>query len=132
MGHQAVLRLPAEPASVAYARHWVRDQVLRLGTPQPGGDLLDALVLVTSELAANAVVRSTADVELTLRVRPGEVEVAIGDTAPGVPVPAAATADAERGRGLILVTALARAWGVRRPDPGGGKQVWATLALPGP
>ena len=93
----------------------------------------EALTLITSELASNAVrhgrvpgrdfeVRLSADAE-TLRV---EVSDALGERRPPLlaPVP---PGDAECGRGLLLVAHLADRWGVCPRLPGPGKTVWAEL-----
>jgi anti-sigma regulatory factor (Ser/Thr protein kinase) len=51
------------------------------------------------------------------------------DKEPRPPVPSTASALDEGGRGLMLVAALAAAWG--HYPAGGGKVVWARLAIPG-
>jgi anti-sigma regulatory factor (Ser/Thr protein kinase) len=97
------------------------------------GEVNETLTLIAAELCANAVrhgrvpgrdfkVRLATEADGALRL---EVSDTRGERRPAVA--AAADAEAESGRGLLLVTALADAWGVtdRRGAP--GKTVWATL-----
>jgi hypothetical protein len=85
--------------------------------------------LVVSELVANAVEHGADPIELRLlgsswRLR---VEVADGSMEPPIPLN---TPGAVRltGRGLVIVDAIAAAWGSRSSDH--GKVVWAELLWP--
>ncbi|MGW2592163.1 ATP-binding protein [Streptomyces sp. NPDC001515] len=98
----------------------------------------DDVVLCVSELATNALVHGVPPgrgfrvmlfwerVDGRLRVEmhdSGDGEVP--EVRPGGPLP---TGDDEGGRGLVLVSALADAWGVGDRNP--GKIVWCEFAVP--
>lgn len=121
----ALWRFPAHPGSVARARHAVAEVLPR--------HLHAELGLITSELVTNAVRYGTgADdlVELVLWPADGHYWVAVSDPGDGKPVLGhRPPPDAESGRGLLLVDALAAAWGVV-PRPCRGKSVVAGLAFP--
>ncbi|MEE1771707.1 ATP-binding protein [Streptomyces sp. JV185] len=98
---------------------------------------MDALELITGELAANALEHSASrsiTVVLSRAARAalvGVVDEGQGSaTAAGAPPP-----DQEDGRGLLIIDTLATAWGQRRVR--GGLLVWAEVdtghgqALPG-
>ncbi|MFE9723266.1 ATP-binding protein [Streptomyces sp. NPDC005794] len=116
-----------ERRSVPLVRQFVREALLDWACE--GVDLGDVLLCV-SELATNALIHGVPPgrgfrVHLTwgsaLRI---EVHDSGGGEvgAPAHPVPLA-----EYGRGLVLVGALADAWGVGERDP--GKVVWCELAV---
>jgi anti-sigma regulatory factor (Ser/Thr protein kinase) len=99
------------------------------------GGLVDSALLVVSELATNVVqhARGIGEFfEVTLRRRPGAlvVEVEVADSYQwAMPVPVKPEPADTSGRGLLLVAALAEAWGVRPRVV--GKTVWVRLAVPG-
>ena len=106
-----------------------------LGTlPDAGDDDADALALMLSELATNAVQHAATEFEVSVRVAPdgGRVRVEVSDGAAGYPTPQDPVPDAPHGRGLHIVRALADAWGIemRRDRP--GKTVWFSVALAAP
>lgn len=86
----------------------------------------DHVALVVSELVTNAVVHGEGDITVSLDVEADAVGVEVSDRDPALPAPVDAPIDAAAGRGLLLVSRLARDWGVR-PDRS-GKVVWAQLA----
>ena len=109
-----------EPSTAAEARRFVRETLRSWGVPGPAArasDLIDDVVLLTSELVTNAVVHAGTEVQVTCRMTSSAVEVAVRDRHParalGVP-PRVADDPAGRtsGRGLLLPSALATAWGV--------------------
>ncbi|MEU6961841.1 SpoIIE family protein phosphatase [Streptomyces chrestomyceticus] len=113
--------LPGTPSSVPEGRRFLLRTLRAWGLTA----LADTALLLSSELMTNAVRHARGP--LTLRVwysaRELGVEVVDGST----PRPRARLADTaeENGRGLMLVEALADAWGTR---PGAvGKTVWFTL-----
>ncbi|MEU7225480.1 SpoIIE family protein phosphatase [Streptomyces chrestomyceticus] len=113
--------LPGTPSSVPEGRRFLLRTLRAWGLTA----LADTALLLSSELLTNAVRHASGP--LTLRVwysaRELGVEVVDGST----PRPRARLADTaeENGRGLMLVEALADAWGTR---PGAvGKTVWFTL-----
>ncbi|MFB6671037.1 ATP-binding protein [Streptomyces sp. NPDC056390] len=82
--------------------------------------------LLTSELVTNALVHTDHDAVLTATVGPKRLRVEVRDFVgrrPKLRVPVAD--DGTNGRGLVLVQALADAWGVRAL--GVGKVVWFEL-----
>ncbi|WKX68848.1 ATP-binding protein [Streptomyces sp. XD-27] len=119
-------QLPARGASVAAARRRVRGHLPAWGF---GGDACDAVELVISELVTNALVHTASEQILcVLRADAEVLYVEVADQGGGPVGPSArqAGADDECGRGLMLVRALADAWG-DRPVAGGGRAVWAQL-----
>jgi anti-sigma regulatory factor (Ser/Thr protein kinase) len=118
------ISLPADPASAAEARRFVRAVI----EDTPHRRLQDAALLCVSELVAN-VSRHTGASECRLTVRVGEddLTIEVSDDFPGSPAIPPAAADSEQGRGLRIVDALAGEWGVRRYAPG-GKAVWLRLS----
>lgn len=133
-GGEWVLRLAGSPDQVVRARRLVS---VTLGRDHP---LHDDCVLLTSEIATNAIVHSRSGnggaFTVTVACSASGVRVTVQDegsaTAPCV---CRAPADATGGRGLPLVEALAHRWGlVREP---GSNRVWFELvlepaAVPGP
>jgi anti-sigma regulatory factor (Ser/Thr protein kinase) len=118
------LELPAQPSSPRHARHFVGDVLRDHGVRS--GDVVDAALLLTSELVTNAVLHAagTINVEVDIDLRGVRVEVADGTA--GAPQPQPADPDDTSGRGLHLVAAMARAWGVEQA-PADGKVVWFEL-----
>jgi anti-anti-sigma factor len=92
-----------------------------------GGDEA-AAQLVASELVTNAVVHARTPIDLTLKLAGANLQIAVRDGGGGRARLAGITDEsAESGRGLLLVDALAQAWG--NFQPGSGKVVWATVRV---
>ncbi len=87
--------------------------------------LADVAELVVSELVTNALRYGAGQVSLQLSRHDDGIVVEVFDEGVGTPRRRRATADEEGGRGLLLVGAVAAAWGVR--TRGGGKVVWCRL-----
>jgi anti-sigma regulatory factor (Ser/Thr protein kinase) len=146
--HGLEAQLPAAPVSAGTARHLARQLLTDCGLAA----LTDDVLLVTSELAANAITasrdsfpaESTAAIALWLARTPEGLLVAVADPAaadrlhrllrlaPLGPLPLASdTGDpvelAEHGRGLILASALADRVGWYRS--GKWTVVWAEFQL---
>lgn len=126
------LTLASQPAAVAQGRRAVHE-ALRAWKLEA---VADTVVLLASELLTNAVQATVAaaaapggrQLALTLqRVGPA-VLLEVWDPSPGPAIPQSPGLSDERGRGLLLVEALARAWGQRAA--GGGKVVWCEISLP--
>ncbi|MGN9780391.1 ATP-binding protein [Nonomuraea sp. ZG12] len=124
--HRLELRFPGIPSQVARARSLV---TAVLGRDHP---LHDDCVLLTSELATNAILhsRSGAGGEFTVTVLAARdvVRVCVEDAGSEEP-PCACRANAQStgGRGLPLLEALSHRWGFTR---GGGRTaVWFELPL---
>lgn len=134
----ALTREPAPPT----ARRWIvpdrdapgiaRSAVAEFCQAQRLDRNNDTAQLVASELVTNAVVHAGTGIELTLRLAGGQLHIAVRDDAPGQPrIAGIVDESATSGRGLLLVDALASAWGTMFPDA--GKVVWATVKVrPGP
>lgn len=85
-------------------------------------ETLETVELLASEVIANAVQYSAAPCDVVVTRTSGRLRVEVTDTDPTLPSAVAAGPDDERGRGLLLVDALADAWGVRPEPP--GKTTW--------
>lgn len=120
--------LPGRTDSVARARRLIRERMLRWGL---GGELLDTVALVASELFTNAVVHTVSErVLCELRNAEGQLRIAVQDQGcPSGEPRLRRFSDDEHGRGLLLVDAVTSAWGAHDASPGPGRIVWAELAL---
>ena len=120
-----IVRLPADLASVATARRFVRRVLADAGLDE----LADDGQLATSELVANAVRHAGTGAVLRVDID-AEVRIAVEDGHPELrqPVPAGDLEHAESGRGLRIVAAVSSDWGVSVSSA--GKVVWFTLARP--
>jgi CheY-like chemotaxis protein len=117
------LALPRDPASLAIAREHVRRQLHAWALPS----LVDAVVLVVSELAGNAVEHARSGFGLRLELRNARVlRVEVVDHGPGSPELQRQDTASERGRGLLVVSQLSSSWGIEAIE-GNGKTVWAEL-----
>jgi anti-sigma regulatory factor (Ser/Thr protein kinase) len=118
-------RLPAEPTAAAVARAMVE----AVGSDLPEPILLDAKLL-TTEVVTNAI-RHARGTQVIVRVRRNNlVRVEVVDQGPMFdPQRQTASTRAGGGHGLVIVGAVANAWGVE-PDEA-GKKVWFELAAGG-
>jgi anti-sigma regulatory factor (Ser/Thr protein kinase) len=116
-------RVQPEASAVPEAREFVTRTLA--GWTVPASVTAD-IVLLTSELVANAVLHGRPPIELRLRRTANHVIVEVFDAAPFLPRKLRPSPDDERGRGLQLVAMLADRWGTR-PTPG-GKAVWCMFA----
>jgi anti-sigma regulatory factor (Ser/Thr protein kinase) len=131
------LTLAPHPAAVPWVRR-LAGQVLREWGLE---ELTDTALLLVSELVTNAV-RASSDgdwtaagsrdaspeVALTLRLTASRLVIAVWDGRPDPAVRQRPDATTDSGRGLMIVEALAGAWGQRAVD--GGKEVWCEVSLP--
>jgi anti-sigma regulatory factor (Ser/Thr protein kinase) len=119
-------RLPAGVDSVPRARHLTAQRLDELGVSDAG--VRGTAELLVSELVSN-VIRHTES-RPTLRVSRIDhlVRIEVADDEPsGVPLEQHVDVESEHGRGLLLVSALANAWGYDRDDQ--GKLIWVELDL---
>jgi anti-sigma regulatory factor (Ser/Thr protein kinase) len=106
--------------SVGEARTFIRD-----GVAQAGADA-EAAELLTSELAANAVMHAQSRYEVRLSRSNGSIRVEVVNDQPEMIV-RLVEAYGEGGRGLAIVNELASAWGVE--TGASQKIVWFELPL---
>lgn len=114
----AVRAFEGSTSSIRAARHFVAEH---LGE-HPGRDVA---MLITSELATNAVQHAASSFVVELDLRGEGVCVAVRDRLSGQVGAQQALMHEESGRGLSLVDALSTAWGVRATPH--GKIVWAEI-----
>lgn len=88
-----------------------------------GAECTDAAVLLTSEVVTNAVLHGGGEVQLAVDAGEMRVRVEVSDDEQRRPAVPHVDDEAEGGRGLMIVDALASAWGVT-DSPRGGKIVW--------
>jgi anti-sigma regulatory factor (Ser/Thr protein kinase) len=93
--------------------------------------LSDTARTLVSEVVTNAVLHTTTPtIRLTTAVAAGAVRVSVYDDDPAdPPSPSMPPHDSDSGRGLLLVQAMAHAWGVGPAHPlrRNGKHVWFEL-----
>jgi len=113
-----------QPASVRLVRSFVREAIAAR-TDDP--EVLDAAVLLASELATNVVdhARTPFTVEVTVEEAAARFEVSDGSSV--APAVRDLLDGDERGRGLRILDALATEWGVSSSDS--GKAVWFSISL---
>ena len=122
---ERVLELPRSLVSASRARRFVADTLDAWGISA----VRDAALLVTSELAANALTHAESAFRLQLSRTSGAVRIDVVDHGAGSPEPQPESMSEEHGRGLLLIDAMATAWGIDDVD-GNGKAVWAEISLP--
>jgi anti-sigma regulatory factor (Ser/Thr protein kinase) len=115
---------PPDRTAVARARRFVRQTLTGWGAD----DAIDDAVLLTSELATNAVVHARTPFEVICRIAGGSVQVEVvdGDSTRVLPAPGKGDdADRVSGRGLLMPIMLAAEWGVSYAAE--SKTVWFRL-----
>lgn len=118
-------RLPAEPTAAAVARAILE----AVGSDLPEPIVVDAKLL-TTEVVTNAIRHARGTQAVIVRVRRNNyVRVEVVDQGPMFDPQPQTSTRAGGGRGLMLVDAVANAWGVE-PDEA-GKKVWFELAASG-
>ncbi|MFH8932823.1 ATP-binding protein [Streptomyces griseosporeus] len=112
----------ADLKAVPEARRAVRELLRHWGRPGRS----EIAELLTSELVTNALVHTDHDAVLTATVGTHALRVEVRDGLARRPRPCVPHADdGTHGRGLVLVQALADAWGVKTHSA--GKVVWFEL-----
>jgi len=118
-------RYAARLESVTQARRDIALVLETWGLPQ----LVDVAAQVVTELVANAVEHTdaaTVGASIT-RVGKESARIVVTDTSRTRPTPGTPSPNDEHGRGLLLVEALAHAWGSELVR--GGKRIWAELRV---
>ncbi|MFJ9817545.1 SpoIIE family protein phosphatase [Streptomyces sp. NPDC101151] len=115
------------PEAVRHARRFTQRTLRTWHVPS---GIVDAALLVVSELVTNALVHTGGPVRLDLSLVNHRLRLAVTDTSPRSPVkPTNIGWEATGGRGILLVEAVSAAWGT--VPVSGGKQVWADLVPEG-
>jgi serine/threonine-protein kinase RsbW len=117
-------RFPNEAVSVSEARRYTLAAVEGL-SPQ----LADAVAVMVSELAANAVRHTGSHFTVTIDRSPELIRIAVTDVGSGSPIVKNPEPVEPSGRGLQIVQALADDWGVVPASEPPGKTVWFTIAV---
>ncbi|MFE0645387.1 ATP-binding protein [Streptomyces sp. NPDC058877] len=130
---EATVTLPSDPASVPMARRFVAEVLDGWGL-DAAADLADAIRLMVSELATNAVLHTfgqsptfTVDVRWEREER---LHIGVTDSHPRWPRRLPAAVQQDNGRGMVIIRSLAAEAGGRlsvTPTEEGGKTVWITL-----
>lgn len=118
-------RFVARSPSVGAARRFTTEALAGLSS-----EVIDAVVLMVSELATNALVHAAADFELTVDVTGTAVSVEVTDAGGGFPALRWPETSDLHGRGLHIVEELSDRWGTRVGSDGSGKTVWFTIDRP--
>lgn len=122
---EARIKLPVHPSSSGKARRFVSGALRSWRMPEVADG---ALELLTSELTTNAVRHARSAFTVVVRYDGERVRVEVYDSSPEVPRPRTPSDEDTGGRGLILVEALAEAWGMAPTLE--GKQVWFEVLVP--
>jgi anti-sigma regulatory factor (Ser/Thr protein kinase) len=112
----------ATDVAVTEARQLAQQTLAKVGL------VSEDVLMVVNELAANAVSHVRQKFVLSLSTTPEQVTVEVRDPSPVEPTVREPTDWAVGGRGMLLVSALARRWGVKQ-IPDDGKCVWAVVGL---
>ncbi|MGW1295870.1 ATP-binding protein [Streptomyces sp. NPDC002533] len=110
-----------DPRWVSETRRTTTAFLRRVTLPEA---LVKDVVLAVSELVTNAVVHGDGDICLRVSADGREVRVSVSDQNPDRAVLVEAEADHESGRGVLLVAAVAQAWG------SSGAETWCSFRLP--
>ena len=111
-------QLPDAPGSARLARGFITDTL----TSWECGNVVDTVVLLTSELVTNAVLHARTMVTVTVSLDARRLRVEVCDRSRTLPRMRPYGVDDATGRGLPMIGAYAAAWGADpRPD---GKCVW--------
>ncbi|MGW4164234.1 ATP-binding protein [Streptomyces sp. NPDC004788] len=139
---EATVTLPSDPASVPAARRYVAEVLASwglgdVGDPVDNADTADAVRLIVSELATNAVQHTfgqsptfTIDVRLE---RDERLRIGVTDSHPRWPRRLPAAVQQDNGRGMMIIRSLTAEAGGRlsvTPTAEGGKTVWIELPWP--
>jgi serine phosphatase RsbU (regulator of sigma subunit)/anti-sigma regulatory factor (Ser/Thr protein kinase) len=121
-GTVTTLLLKGEPHSAKAARDHLAAVCAAWELPTR---LQDDAQVVVSELVSNACTHVGGAVRLRLQHRPGGLRIEVRDASPRAGFAADPGVQADTGRGLLVVQALASAWGTS--VDGDSKTVWAHL-----
>lgn len=109
------------PESVSEARHFVGENLR-----SPPAEIIERVLLITSELATNCVVHARTPFEVRVTSAESEIRVEVRDSSDKLPVLRQPRTDEPTGRGLLIVAVLSDDWGVL-PLGHRGTCVWFTM-----
>jgi anti-sigma regulatory factor (Ser/Thr protein kinase) len=116
-----------DAASIRAARRFVLDAV---ASAPP--DVRDAISVMVSELAMNAVQYAHTDFDVSMELTEDSLRVEVTDSGGGTPaVQPRPPASSLHGRGLFLVDRLSDEWGVSPSRDGPHTGVWFRVAMRG-
>ena len=119
---EVIMLIPRHPQWVRVARSNAVDHLQVWGAPPA---VAEAMPVLVSELVTNAL--RHGDIEQRIRVvlsyAEGTARLEVDDGSPKVPVPRKPGLWDEDGRGLVIVAALASAWGTSED----GKTTWCKV-----
>lgn len=123
------LDLPGTPSSVAEARRFVRQALQAWHLDEA----VDTALLLTSELATNAVLHARSTFAVLVARQGDQIRVDVLDASPVPPLRRHNSLTAATGRGVGLVASCASEWGPTSSDrlDGFAKGVWFTLPASG-
>jgi anti-sigma regulatory factor (Ser/Thr protein kinase) len=116
------IELPAERASPAACRRWLRVALARLDRQTQ-----DTVLLLASEVVTNALLHARSPMIVTVEIGQYIVRVEVQDRSVLPPVLRSASNRASLGRGLAILDSLAREWGSDPLPAGDGKALWFTV-----
>ncbi|GAA3291421.1 SpoIIE family protein phosphatase [Dactylosporangium vinaceum] len=116
-------RFRGDAVSASAARRFAADVLRAWGEHR----LADDTLLLLDEVITNAIQHTVGAVVVRLELRPDRLRVTVADRSERLPSPRTAGDDSENGRGLLIVAAVAAAWGTETM-PAGGKEVWFEVA----
>ncbi len=111
-------------SSVGASRKFVGEAVADLPV-----ELQEAVVLMVSELATNAIVHAVTGFEVCIDRKGSKLRVEVTDLGGGRPELRAPSSDDPHGRGLQIVKTLSDKWGIVEMTSEKGKTVWFTVTL---
>ncbi|MDT0382592.1 ATP-binding protein [Streptomyces sp. DSM 42041] len=120
------ISLPAGPITTGIARHFVQQTMATWSVP---GDIADALVLIASELATNAIAHTGTTTYTVACIRgPHSVELCVSNADGNSQIPLRNADDQDdSGWGLAMLAHLATTWGISRHRD--GTRTWARVHL---
>ena len=120
------LALAPTPMSVSVARQFLRER----RCPQHHAEVVDAAVLLVSELVTNAVRHASPPITVEVICENSHaLQVRVSDATPDTPELVDPCAHDEGGRGLAITQILSDDWGVD-PHDDDGKTVWFRINSP--
>ena len=118
---EAHLELPSQPESAAAARAFVGFKMRSWGFQS------EDVILVASELVANAIQHARTPISVSLGLEDHLVTVKVADASPDQPTIRRSLELQRGGRGLPIVENLSTSWGIEELPH--GKCVWAVVGV---